>query len=80
MQFNGAYDMLKESEKMNFTPTASMYNAIMAGYFREVPFSVLWSSLLPLYNINLTCECTLCIFCPHNIKVSFYTFILLFNI
>lgn len=36
MQFNGAFDMLKESEKMNLTPTSSMYNAIMAGYFREV--------------------------------------------
>lgn len=33
--FQSAYDMIKVSEKMNISPTASMYNAIMAGYFRE---------------------------------------------
>lgn len=40
MQFEGAYGMLKDLEKMNLTPTANMYNAIMAGYFREVSFLV----------------------------------------
>ncbi|KAK7856947.1 pentatricopeptide repeat-containing protein [Quercus suber] len=34
--FEGAYGMLEDLEKMNLTPTANMYNAIMAGYFREV--------------------------------------------
>lgn len=38
MQFEGAFGMLKDLEKMNLTPTASMYNAIIAGYFREVVF------------------------------------------
>ncbi|KAJ7948482.1 Pentatricopeptide repeat-containing protein [Quillaja saponaria] len=33
--FVGAYDMLDGLEKMSLKPTASMYNAIMAGYFRE---------------------------------------------
>ncbi|KAE8650683.1 pentatricopeptide repeat-containing protein At4g04790, mitochondrial-like [Cucumis sativus] len=33
--FKGAYDMLKEWEKMNVIPTTNLYNAIMAGYFRE---------------------------------------------
>lgn len=33
--------MLRDLEKMNLAPTAAMYNAIMAGYFREVTGS--WS-------------------------------------
>ncbi|XP_021834329.1 pentatricopeptide repeat-containing protein At4g04790, mitochondrial-like isoform X3 [Prunus avium] len=33
--YGGAYDMLSDLEKMNLTPTASMYNAIMVGFFRE---------------------------------------------
>ncbi|CAL5335766.1 unnamed protein product [Camellia sinensis] len=33
--FEGAYSMIKDLEKMNLMPTASMYNALMAGYFRE---------------------------------------------
>ncbi|XXG82968.1 hypothetical protein AAC387_Pa10g0838 [Persea americana] len=33
--YEGAYNMLKDMEEMNMTPTANMYNAIMAGYFRE---------------------------------------------
>ncbi|ONI13099.1 hypothetical protein PRUPE_4G202300 [Prunus persica] len=33
--YGGAYDMLSDLEKMNLTPTASMYNAIMLGFFRE---------------------------------------------
>lgn len=36
MQFERAYEMVNELQKMNFKPTAAMYNAIMAGYFREV--------------------------------------------
>ena len=36
MQFNGAYDMLKDLDKHNLEPKAGMYNAIMAGHFREV--------------------------------------------
>ncbi|KAK4576310.1 hypothetical protein RGQ29_027035 [Quercus rubra] len=33
--YEGAYGMLEDLEKMNLTPTANMYNAIMAGYFRD---------------------------------------------
>ncbi|KAM3396275.1 hypothetical protein P3S68_005281 [Capsicum galapagoense] len=33
--FEGAYGMLKDLEKFNVRPTPGMYNAIMAGYFRE---------------------------------------------
>ncbi|XP_058219972.1 pentatricopeptide repeat-containing protein At4g21880, mitochondrial-like isoform X2 [Rhododendron vialii] len=33
--FEGAYNMIKDLENMNLMPTAGMYNAIMAGYFRE---------------------------------------------
>ncbi|KAA8526940.1 hypothetical protein F0562_008831 [Nyssa sinensis] len=33
--FAGAYGMISDLEKMNLMPTAGMYNAIMAGYFRE---------------------------------------------
>ncbi|CAL0333812.1 unnamed protein product [Lupinus luteus] len=33
--FEGAYKMVDDLEKMNFKPTTAMYNAIMAGYFRE---------------------------------------------
>lgn len=33
--FEGAYSMLCDMKEMNLTPTACMYNAIMAGYFRE---------------------------------------------
>jgi hypothetical protein len=40
MQFDGAYGMLKDLEKMDLRPTSSMYNAIMAGYFREVTLLV----------------------------------------
>ena len=38
MQFEGAYKMIGDLEKMNFKATTNMYNAIMAGYFREVTF------------------------------------------
>ncbi|XP_031283036.1 pentatricopeptide repeat-containing protein At4g04790, mitochondrial-like, partial [Pistacia vera] len=33
--FDGAYAMLGDVEKMNLMPNANMYNAIMAGYFRQ---------------------------------------------
>ncbi|XP_065862261.1 pentatricopeptide repeat-containing protein At4g04790, mitochondrial-like isoform X2 [Euphorbia lathyris] len=33
--FAGAYDLLDEVKNLKFTPTPSMFNAIMAGYFRE---------------------------------------------
>ncbi|XP_048327148.1 pentatricopeptide repeat-containing protein At4g21880, mitochondrial isoform X3 [Ziziphus jujuba] len=33
--FDGAYGMLNDLEKMNLKPTANMYNAILRGYFRE---------------------------------------------
>lgn len=39
MQFDGAYTMLRDLKKLNLTPTTSIYNTIMAGYFREVTFS-----------------------------------------
>jgi len=38
MQFEGAYKIIGDLEEMNFKPTTNMYNAIMAGYFREVTF------------------------------------------
>ena len=38
MQFEGAFRMIADLEDMNFKPTTNMYNAIMAGYFREVTF------------------------------------------
>ncbi|KAK8471692.1 hypothetical protein PHAVU_003G295700 [Phaseolus vulgaris] len=33
--FEGAYKIIGDLEEMNFKPTTNMYNAIMAGYFRE---------------------------------------------
>ncbi|KAJ0102362.1 hypothetical protein Patl1_04320 [Pistacia atlantica] len=33
--FDGAYAMLGDVEKMNLMPNANMYNAIMAGYYRQ---------------------------------------------
>ncbi|XP_026451814.1 pentatricopeptide repeat-containing protein At4g04790, mitochondrial-like [Papaver somniferum] len=33
--FEGAYNMLSDMEEMGIRPTTVMYNAIMAGYFRE---------------------------------------------
>nr|GLL22596.1 pentatricopeptide repeat-containing protein At4g04790, mitochondrial-like [Ipomoea trifida] len=33
--FDGAYKMIKDLGKLNLLPTVNMYNAIMAGYFRE---------------------------------------------
>ncbi|XP_073114086.1 pentatricopeptide repeat-containing protein At4g21880, mitochondrial isoform X4 [Elaeis guineensis] len=33
--FEGAYNLLTDAEEMNEMPTAGMYNAIMAGYFRQ---------------------------------------------
>lgn len=35
-QFEGAYNLLAYAKGMNEMPTTSMYNIIMAGYFREV--------------------------------------------
>ncbi|KAJ8436220.1 hypothetical protein Cgig2_006907 [Carnegiea gigantea] len=34
--FDNAYAMLKDLERFDLMPTASMYNAIIAGYYREV--------------------------------------------
>lgn len=39
MQFNGAYAMLDDLKKLNISPTSTIYNTILAGYFREVTFS-----------------------------------------
>lgn len=49
MQFEGAYGMIEDLKKFDVMPTTSMYNCIMAGYFREVgtPFIML-SSMLEL--------------------------------
>ncbi|CAL9083018.1 unnamed protein product, partial [Musa acuminata var. zebrina] len=33
--FEGAYNLLAYAKGMNEMPTTSMYNIIMAGYFRE---------------------------------------------
>lgn len=41
MQFNGAYDMIKDLDKHNLEPKAGMYNAIMAAHFREVTLKFL---------------------------------------
>lgn len=35
MQFEGAYNLLADAKGINGMLTTSMYNAIMAGYFRE---------------------------------------------
>ncbi|KAJ6894491.1 hypothetical protein NC652_028301 [Populus alba x Populus x berolinensis] len=35
MQFDGAIGLLNDLKKLNMTPTAGMYNAIMDGYFQE---------------------------------------------
>lgn len=40
MQFESAYKMLDDLEEMNMKPSSGIYNAIMAGYFREVIFAV----------------------------------------
>ncbi|KAI3820542.1 hypothetical protein L1987_08090 [Smallanthus sonchifolius] len=36
--FDRAYSMIKDLEKLNLFPTANMYNAIMGGYFRQKNF------------------------------------------
>lgn len=36
MQFDGAYEMIKDAEKLKIKRSAGMYNAIMSGYFRHV--------------------------------------------
>lgn len=33
--FEGAYSLINDLGKMNLKPTSNMFNAIMAGYFRE---------------------------------------------
>jgi hypothetical protein len=40
MQFERAYEMVNELHELGFKPTTAMYNAIMAGYFREVSLLV----------------------------------------
>lgn len=35
LQFDGAYNLLSDAKEMGEMPTASMYNVILAGYFRE---------------------------------------------
>lgn len=62
MQFKGAYDMLKESEKMNIIPTANLYNAIMAGYFREVPYCSVLSSVVSVFSVSRIQEFPLHVF------------------
>ncbi|KAK1375310.1 Pentatricopeptide repeat-containing protein, mitochondrial [Heracleum sosnowskyi] len=37
--YDGAYGMIRDLEKMNLIPTAGMYNAILSGHFREKNFS-----------------------------------------
>ncbi|KAE9458187.1 hypothetical protein C3L33_09911, partial [Rhododendron williamsianum] len=58
--FEGAYNMIKDLENMNLMPTAGMYNAIMAGYFREVTSSVSSSVdvdfLLDLLHLNISLQ------------------------
>lgn len=57
MQFKGAYKMIEDLQKMNFIPTAAMYNAIMGGYFREVLFLDFddTSTLTQIFNFYLLC-------------------------
>lgn len=53
MQFKGAYKMLHGLKEMNLMPTAGIYNAIMAGYFREVMlWSIVWNFYLLLIKQN----------------------------
>ncbi|XP_021287856.1 pentatricopeptide repeat-containing protein At4g21880, mitochondrial-like isoform X3 [Herrania umbratica] len=49
--FEGAYAMLNDMKKMKVMPTASIYNAIMAGYFREKKSSAALTVLK-----NMECE------------------------
>ncbi|KAL8146938.1 pentatricopeptide repeat-containing protein At4g04790, mitochondrial-like [Apium graveolens] len=37
--YDGAYGMIRDLEKMNLIPTAGMYNAILSGHFRDKNFS-----------------------------------------
>lgn len=47
-QFEGAYTILTDAEESGETSTVSLYNVIMAGYFREV------NSCLPCLHFVLT--------------------------
>lgn len=49
MQFEGAYNLLTDAKDIEGMPTVSMYNAIMAGYFREASFSILFIASLVVH-------------------------------
>nr|XP_011469580.1 PREDICTED: pentatricopeptide repeat-containing protein At4g21880, mitochondrial-like isoform X2 [Fragaria vesca subsp. vesca] len=51
--YEGAYSMLRDLEKMRVTPTAAMYNAIMVGYFREKNMSCGLKVLKEMKEANL---------------------------
>lgn len=53
LQFDGAYDLLKDMKKINLTPTAGIYNAIMGGYFREVTSLVYWKLCCSIFLLLL---------------------------
>ncbi|GLT25676.1 hypothetical protein SLA2020_007910 [Shorea laevis] len=53
--FDGAYAMLNDSRKMNVKPVAGMYNAIMAGYFREKKISASEEDIIKYYE-ELKCS------------------------
>lgn len=67
MQFEGAYNLLTDAKDIEGMPTVSMYNAIMAGYFREASFSVLFIASLvvhlqkPTYTVmsKIRCSCNM---------------------
>jgi hypothetical protein len=51
MQYQRAYEMVSELQEMNFKPTTAMYNAIMAGYFREVSLLVFY---MPMFSLRFS--------------------------
>ncbi|WJX50823.1 hypothetical protein P8452_37074 [Trifolium repens] len=51
--YQRAYEMVSELQEMNFKPTTAMYNAIMAGYFREKNISGALKVLKHMQDANL---------------------------
>ncbi|GAU46174.1 hypothetical protein TSUD_93610 [Trifolium subterraneum] len=51
--FQRAFEMVNELQEMNFKPTTAMYNAIMAGYFREKNISGALKVLKHMQDVNL---------------------------
>ncbi|KAJ0103033.1 hypothetical protein Patl1_04342 [Pistacia atlantica] len=62
--FDGAYAMLGDVEKMNLMPNANMYNAIMAGYYRQV------TSSLSIYAIEFMMFVSFCVLTCYTAKCT----------